>query len=128
MKIRVLIVVIASLITSFSSNLLAAQYVNDFNCTVNEGYSVPQLVAFKQEYVAAAREIGGFDENYQVKLMIPIYNKKVAVPPKHFTWRGYFKDGAQMGQVNDWFLTQPEWGRKFGEVMTCEDASLWVSL
>ena len=38
-----------------------AELVNDFNCTLNKGFSVPQLYAFQQEWMAAARK-HGFDE------------------------------------------------------------------
>ena len=125
MKNRALNVVVASLITSFSNSLLAAQYVNDMNCSLNEGVTLPELLTLQGEWIAAARA-NGFEEGYRTAMVFPVYTETFSLPPREFIWRGYFRDGAQMGRLNDFFVTSPEWGSRFAAVMTCRGSSLWV--
>lgn len=127
MKIQKLKTTAAILALSFSSHAAAAQYVNDIFCSLKDDSTLPQVVAYQQEWMAAVREMG-FDEEYQTAIVLPVYGEHSSVPPKKFIWRGYFKDGEQMGRLNDFYRTSPEWGAKLAEVMQCEGGSLWAIL
>ena len=100
-----------------------AALVNDFDCALNEGYDLPKLLEFQQEWMQAARR-QGFDESYKTRVLLPAYNDNTRTRPLNFTWRGEFRDGEQLGKMLDWFLTDP-WAGKFQQVMECESASLW---
>ena len=102
-----------------------AEYVNDFHCYLHEGYTVPSLFEFQQEWMQAAKE-KGFDETYRTRVLFPVYNAETSTDPVYFIWRGFFKDGAQWGRMSDWFLASP-WAAKFNEVMNCKSSSLWTA-
>ena len=103
-----------------------AELVNDFNCTLNKGYSVPQLYAFQQEWMAAARKHGFDEAAYKTRIYFPLYADNIETSPMVFLWRGQFSDGAVWGRMSDWF-TVSEWTGKFAEVMNCQKGSLWVA-
>jgi hypothetical protein len=103
----------------------AAEIVNDFECTLNAGYTVPQLYAFQQEWMSEARK-RGFDEKYQTRIYFPLYNDVTTTEPMFFIWRGEFSGGEQFGRMIDWFPTS-EWAGKFAQVMNCAKSSLWIA-
>ncbi len=102
-----------------------AAFVNDFHCTLNEGHDLQKLFEFQQEWMQAARE-NGFDEGYETRVLLPVYNVDTRTEPLRILWRGEFKDGDQLGRMMDWFLTDP-WAARFRKVMECEEASLWFA-
>ena len=112
------------LLALFTSSANAA-FVNDFNCTLNEGYDLPLLLQFQQEWMQAARE-NGFEDSYTTRVLLPVYNDDTRTKPLRFIWRGEFEDGEQFGRMLDWFLTDP-WALRFREVMECEEATLWLA-
>jgi hypothetical protein len=103
-----------------------AEFVNDFNCTLNKGYTVPQLYAFQQEWMAAARKHAFDEAAYKTRLLFPVYSEATTTDPIFFVWRGTFSDGAVLGHMLDWFPTS-EWAGKFNQVMNCSKASLWLA-
>ena len=103
-----------------------AEFVNDFECTLNKGYTVPQLYAFQQEWMVAARKHGFDAANYNTRLWFPAYNNDTRTDPMFFVWRGTFGDGIVLGKMLDWFPTS-EWAGKFAAVMNCGKASLWIA-
>lgn len=102
-----------------------AELVNDFNCTLNKGYTTQQLYAFQQEWMAAARK-QGFSEAYQTRIWFPLYASNTSTDPLYFIWRGQFADGVMLGKMLDWFPTS-EWAGKFAQLMNCGEASLWIA-
>ena len=124
-NVNVFRALIVTLSIIFSCNLHAEQYVNDFKCTLNESHTIPQLLSFQAEYMAAARE-AGFDENYYTEMLFPVYNDDTSTQPLHFIWRGHFKDSKQLGELLGWFVPNQEWVAKFGQIMECGSASLWT--
>ena len=117
--------VLTTFLLSLFPCIANAAFVNDFNCTLNEGYDLPKLFEFQQEWMQAARE-NGFEEGYETRVLLPVYNDDTRTQPLSFVWRGEFKDGDQLGQMIDWFLTDP-WAVRFRQVMECEEASLWFA-
>ena len=55
---KILAVVAISL--ALAPKLSSAELVNDFHCTLNKGYTVPQLYAFQKDWMAAARPVSPF--------------------------------------------------------------------
>ena len=103
-----------------------AELVNDFNCHLNDGYTVPKLYAFQQEWMAAARKHGFGEAAYKTRIYFPMYAEVTDTKPMFFVWRGSFSDGAVWGKMADWFPSS-EWANKFNEVMNCSKASLWIA-
>ncbi len=104
-----------------------AELVNDFNCTLNKGYTVPQLYAFQAEWMTAARQHAFGAEAYKTRIYFPLYSDVTDTEPRFFVWRGEFKDGALLGKMLDWFPTS-EWANKFAQVMNCSKSSLWIAI
>jgi hypothetical protein len=103
-----------------------AEYVNDFECKLNKGYTVPQLYAFQQEWMTAARKQGFTAATYNTRIWFPAYNNETSTDPLFFVWRGTFADGAVLGRMLDYFPPS-EWAGKFAAVMNCGKASLWIA-
>ena len=76
----------------------AERLANYFVCTLKEGKSPQDLLAFKASYEEAVAAAGL--EGYELRVHFPIY------------W------------VTTWFR-QSEWPGKFRTLMTCADSSLW---
>ena len=111
---------------AFMSPAAHAEFVNDFNCTLNKGYTVEQLYAFQKDWMAAAQQHGFEATTYKTRLWFPLYNDVTDTSPMYFVWRGQFKDGAVLGRMLDWFPAS-EWAGKFVEVMNCGKATLWAA-
>ena len=124
-KVYVMKKIILMLLVTFSmySLTVKAELINDFNCSLNKGYTVPQLYKFQQEWMQAAVE-NGFDATYKTRVLFPLYAERTDTNPLYFIWRGYFKDGEQWGRMMDWFPASV-WTAKFMQVMECGSASLW---
>jgi hypothetical protein len=111
---------------TFMATAAHAELVNDFNCHLNEGYTVPKLYAFQQEWMAAARKHGFDEASYKTRVYFPMYAEVTDTKPMFFVWRGHFNNGATWGKMADWFPSS-EWANKFNEVMNCGKASLWIA-
>ena len=103
-----------------------AELVNDFSCHLRDGHSVPQLYAFQQEWMAAARKKGFDATSYKTRIYFPLYADEIQTTPMHFLWRGEFTNGAVWGRMSDWFPTS-EWADRFNEIMNCSKGSLWMA-
>ncbi len=115
---RLLIIAFAGLLLATAS--AHANLENYFDCTMNDGKTRADIVAFKTEYEAAAQAAGL--ETYNLKVLFPIYADTGR--PNSFFWYGSFKDFADMQRVSAWFEPS-EWPAKFQEVMSCNSGSLW---
>jgi hypothetical protein len=102
------------------------QLDNDLNCTLNKGYTVPQLYAFQKSWMDEARKHGFGKADYKTRIYFPIYSDDTSANPVFFVWRGQFNNGAVWGRLADWYLSSP-WAAKFAEVMNCGKASLWIA-
>jgi hypothetical protein len=103
-----------------------AEFVNDFNCSLNKGQTVQKLYAFQQAWMVAARK-NKFDEAaYRTRIYFPAYADVTTTDPMYFVWRGTFANGEVLGRMLDWFPTS-EWAGKFNQVMNCSKASLWIA-
>lgn len=120
-----LVATIAAL-SAFMTSAAHAELVNDFNCTLNKGYTVPQLYAFQKEWMAAARKRGFDEAAYKTRIYFPLYAENIETEPMVFLWRGQFSDGAVWGRMTDWF-TVSEWTEKFALIMNCHKGSLWIA-
>ena len=117
----------AALLLSLSPLASGADtYVNDFNCTLNKGYTVQQLYAFQQSWMTAARAHDFGEKIYRTRLYFPAYAEDTRTDPMAFIWRGTFADSKVLGRMLDWFPTS-EWADKFNQVMNCGNATLWVA-
>ncbi len=103
-----------------------AELVNDFSCTLNKGYTVPALYAFQKQWMAAARQQGFTAADYNTRIYFPVYSEVTTTDPMFFVWRGQFTNGAVLGKMLDWFPASV-WAAKFGQVMNCGKASLWIA-
>jgi len=102
------------------------KFDNDFNCTLNKGYTVPQLYAFQKSWMTEARKHGFGEADYKTRIYFPLYSDVTTTDPLFFVWRGQFADGAVLGRMLDWFPASP-WAAKFAQVMNCGKASLWIA-
>ena len=118
---KILVVVAISLV--LAPKLSRAEFVNDFHCTLNKGYTVPQLYTFQKDWMAAARQ-QGFDSAYQTQIYFPFYAEVTTTDPIFFIWRGQFSGGTQLGKMLDWFPASV-WAGKFAQIMNCSKSSLW---
>ena len=103
-----------------------AEMSNDFQCTLNKGYTVPQLYAFQQEWMAAAKKQGFDAASYKTRIWFPAYSEVTTTDPLFFVWRGHFTNGEVLGRMLDWFPAS-EWAGRFAQVMNCNKASLWIA-
>lgn len=103
-----------------------AQMVNDFDCHLSKGYTVEQLFAFRQEWMAAAKKQGFDDASYSTRIYFPLYSEEMTTEPLFFRWRGQFNDGKTLGKILDWFPTS-EWVHRFSQIMNCQKGSLWIA-
>jgi hypothetical protein len=115
-----------TLLLAFLSPAAHAEFVNDFNCTLNKGYTVQQLFAFQQSWMEAARKHDFSEAIYKTRIWFPVYAEVTTTDPMYFVWRGSFKDSVVLGRMLDWFPSS-EWAGKFNEVMNCSKATLWAA-
>ncbi len=120
------ILAIAAALLALSPLAAKAEVVNDFNCHLAKGYTVPQLYAFQQEWMAAARKQGFDEASYKTRIYFPLYADVTDTDPMYFIWRGSFANGAVLGKMLDWFPASV-WAGKFTKVMNCGKASLWMA-
>ncbi len=118
---RILTIAIAGFLLATTS--ARADLENYFDCTMNEGKTRADIVAFKTEYEAAAKAADL--ETYNLKVLFPIYADTGR--PNSFFWYGSFKDFADMQRVSTWFQAS-EWPAKFQENMSCNSGSLWRAM
>ena len=111
--------VIGLLLVSAGAN---ADMENYFECTINDGKTRADIVAFKTEYEAAAKAAGL--ETYNLKVLFPIY---ADTGNRSFFWYGSFKDFEDLARVSKWFRAS-DWPAKFQENMTCDGGSLWQAI
>ena len=57
-----------ALLFAFVSPAARAEFVNDFNCTLNKGYSVEQLYVFQKQWMAAAEQHGFEAAAYKTRI------------------------------------------------------------
>ncbi|MGH0030461.1 MAG: hypothetical protein ACQGVC_11770 [Myxococcota bacterium] len=103
-------------VASASSERLA----NYFTCSLKDGKTRADLMAFKASYEEAVAEAGL--EGYELRLQFPLYwgERKDGV----FVWEGSWKDYAAMDRISKWFRAS-EWPARFQQTMTCGESSLW---
>ncbi len=106
----------ASQVAMASSERLA----NYFTCSLNEGKTRADLMAFKASYEAAVAEAGL--DGYELRVQFPIYWGKREEGT--FVWEGSWKDYAAMDRISKWFRGS-EWPAKFQQTMSCGESSLW---
>ena len=116
----------AAVLLALSHPAFADEYVNDFNCTLNKGYTVQQLYAFQQSWMTAAEAHEFGKKIYKTRLYFPAYAEDTRTDPMAFIWRGTFADSMVLGRMLDWFPTSA-WADKFNQVMNCGNATLWVA-
>lgn len=112
-----------ALITLFVAQMAAAQdqrLANYFVCTLDEGKTRADLMAFKASYEKAVAEAGL--EGYELRVQFPLYwgERKDGV----FVWDGSWQDFAAMDRISKWFRAS-EWPAKFDALMSCDESSLW---
>lgn len=98
----------------------AERLTNLFECTLHEGRTPQDLVAFKASYEEAVAEAGL--DGYELRVHFPVYGSGYG--PGKFVWEGSWADYAEMQRIVDWFR-QSEWPAKFQALMSCENSSLW---
>jgi hypothetical protein len=98
----------------------AERLANHFVCTLHEGKTPQDLVAFKASYEAAVAEAGL--DGYELQVLFPLYVGEYG--PGRFVWVGSWADFTEMQRISDWFR-QSEWPAKFQALMSCENSSLW---
>lgn len=118
MSVRFLAIAVAGFLMSGAS--AQANMENYFDCTINEGKTRADIVAFKVEYEAAVKAAGL--ETYNLKVLFPVYANTES--SRSFFWYGSFKDFNDLAKVSDWFQSS-DWPAKFQENMTCNSGSLW---
>lgn len=96
---------------------------NYFECKTKDDVAISEVIAFKEDYEAAARA-AGFDE-YNVKVMFPIYHDKLG--GGRFTWYGSYSNYGVWAEVNEWF-GQSEWPARFYAIVECESSSFWRAI
>jgi len=92
---------------------------NHFKCTLNEGKTRADLIAFRAEYAAAVEASGLAD--YSLAVMFPIYAGDIH--PGGFTWIGRLGDFENLQKISTWFRAT-EWPAKFQHLMSCEESAL----
>ena len=117
--------IVAAWLTLAFGSVSAAEYVNDFHCSLKEGKTMQHLMAAHKEWMTAARE-NDFDAPYRVEVLVPIFNEKFTSGATYFIWRGFLRHGEDLGRVNDWFFEKPQLGANLAAVMDCEKSSLWA--
>jgi hypothetical protein len=93
---------------------------NYFLCTLAEGKTTADLVAFKGEYEKAVAAAGL--KGYELRVQIPMYSDRIGTGK--FVWDGSWADFEAMADIDAWF-TASEWPARFAELMSCESSSLW---
>jgi hypothetical protein len=93
---------------------------NYFFCTLAEGRTPADLIAFKGEYEKAVAEAGL--DGYELRVQFPLYADDIG--EGKFVWDGSWADFEQMARISAWFEAS-EWPARFRELMSCERSSLW---
>jgi hypothetical protein len=93
---------------------------NYFVCTLKEGKTPADLIAFKASYEKAVEKAGL--KGYELRVQFPMYwsGRSDGV----FVWDGSWQDFEAMQKIDDWFRSS-EWPAKFQALMTCSESSLW---
>lgn len=93
---------------------------NYFHCTLAEGKTPPDLIAFKAEYEKAVAEAGL--DGYELRVQFPLYAEDIR--DGKFVWEGSWADFEAMARISTWFRAS-EWPPRFQQLMSCERSSLW---
>jgi hypothetical protein len=112
--------IVAALVASQAALANSERLANYFTCSLNEGKSRADLMAFKASYEAAVAEAGL--DGYELRVQFPLYwgERKAGV----FVWEGSWNDYAAMDRIAKWFRGS-DWPAKFRQTMTCGESSLW---
>lgn len=93
---------------------------NYFFCTLKEGKTQPDLIAFLGEYEKAVAEAGL--DGYELRVQFPMYSDDIG--NGRFVWDGSWADFEAMAKISKWFRGS-DWPARFDALMTCERSSLW---
>jgi hypothetical protein len=120
MKCVPALVLLLALGTAHAAAADDGRIANYFVCTLKDGKTTADLVAFKASYERAVEDAGL--DGYELRLQFPMYWGEYA--DGKFVWDGSWKDFAAMQRISTWFRAS-EWPAKFDALMSCEDSSLW---
>jgi hypothetical protein len=121
MRIQILLpsIALALLLTS-PAGAQESRLANYFSCTLTEGKTRADLMAFKVEYEKAVDEAGL--EGYELRVQFPLYADDIG--DGRFIWDGSWGDFEDMAEISAWFQAS-EWPARFQKLMSCESSSLW---
>jgi len=121
MRVRIILASIAlSLMLSWPAQAQDQRLANYFFCTLAEGKTPPDLIAFKAEYEKAVEQAGL--DGYELRVQFPLYSDDIG--NGKFVWDGSWADFEAMGRITAWFEAS-EWPARFQKLMSCESSSLW---
>lgn len=100
---------------------------NMFNCYIYPESSVNAAIKWKQNLLAATRELGFSKEDYHAELWVPIMSSDTATNPKRIVYRGRFKDFATQGRVMQAYL-DTGFENKVRDIMHCKSAEQWTKV
>ena len=121
MRIRIIFAAIAlALLLTSPAQAQEQRLANYFFCTLAEGKTPEDLIAFKAEYEKAVDEAGL--DGYELRVQFPVYSDDIG--EGKFVWDGSWADFEQMGRISAWFRAS-DWPARFRKLMSCESSSLW---
>jgi hypothetical protein len=121
MHVRIVLASIAlALLLTSPAQAQDQRLANYFFCTLAEGKTPADLLAFKAEYEKAVEKADL--EGYELRVQFPLYSDDIS--NGRFVWDGSWPDFEAMARISAWFQGS-EWPARFQELMSCESSSLW---
>ena len=98
---------------------------NNFDCYINPGYTMADVVAWKNSWIKAAREMGITEEDHLGTLWVPVIAGDTSTNPVRIKYNGKFKDYPTMGGIMPKFL-EGGFETSVRKIMNCKSAEQWV--
>lgn len=121
MHVRIILASVAiSLMVASPVQAQDRRMANYFFCSLVEGQTPADLMAFKAEYEKSVEKAGL--DGYQLRVQFPLFFEDVR--PGRFIWDGSWTDLTEMARITAWFEAS-EWPARFPKMMSCDSNSLW---